>query len=262
MSSLPVVSTLHGFTGEGLRAKVYDVALRYVHRRAAAVVAVSPAIARRLESRGVAPAAVRRIPNAWRSAAGPLSREASRRELGVSPDAPLVGWVGRLSYEKGPDLMIEAWARLELPDARLSMIGDGPLRESLEARAAELGIAGQVRWHGLVDSATRVYPAFDVLALSSRTEGAPMVILEAMTMRVPIVAAAVGGIPDMLTADEAVLVAPESVEALARGLREALSDPAASRTRAEAAQRRVQRDFSVDAWIDRHVALYATVSAR
>lgn len=260
MTGLPVVSTLHGFTGEGFRAKVYDRVLRFVHPRVSAVIAVSPAIARRLESRGVTSARVHRIPNAWRPVGEALSREAARRELGIDAEVPLVGWVGRISAEKGPDIMLEAWAALDHPTARLSMVGDGPLREALEARATELGIADRVRWHGLVRNATRCFPAFDVLALSSRTEGAPMVLLEAMTMRVPIVTAAVGGIPDMLTDEQALLVEPESTGALAAALRAALDDSAAARARADAAYHRLERDFSADAWIARHAALYETVS--
>jgi glycosyltransferase involved in cell wall biosynthesis len=262
IARLPVVSTLHGFSGEGLRMQVYDAAARWAHQRAAALVAVSSPIAERLRERGVRSDRIATITNALLPRDTPLSRDDARATLGVPGDGPRVGWVGRLSTEKGPDVLLEAWSRLERPEARLSVVGDGPMRAALAALADALQIASRVDWHGLVAEAGRVLPAFDVLVLSSRSEGTPMILLEAMASGTPIVATEVGGVPEMLSAHEAMLVPPEQPTALAEAIAAALGDSAASQSRAAVAQARLRREHSPAVWVERHAQLYATVVGR
>jgi glycosyltransferase involved in cell wall biosynthesis len=102
-------------------------------------------------------------------------------------------------------------------------------------------------------------PAFDVIALSSRTEGTPMVVLEAMAARVPIVAPRVGGIPDMLSATEALLVDPEDPVALASAIRTTLTDPLASAERATRAHERMVADFDLHRWLVSYENLYRSI---
>jgi glycosyltransferase involved in cell wall biosynthesis len=116
-----------------------------------------------------------------------------------------------------------------------------------------------VKFHGRVPNAATLLRAFDVVVLSSRTEGTPMVLLEAMGAGVPIVATRVGGVPDMLNDDEALLVNPEDPRALAEAIRTALADPAASATRAARARARIDAEFSNKAWLERHIALYRSI---
>ena len=256
----PYVTTLHGFTGEGLRQMVYDVALRISHRRAAAVIAVSRPIVERLAARGVERARIHLIPNARRAIA-PMSRDAARDALGIPAEAIVFGWVGRLSREKGADVLLEALARVIDPRMLVSVVGDGPERAALESAAARAGVASRVRWHGLVADAAQYLCAFDALVLSSRTEGTPMVLLEAMAAGVPIVATAVGGVPDMLGADAALLVPSQRADLLAGALDQVVADPASARARAERARRALDARYSEDVWTRRHLALYAGLLA-
>src|SRR3989475_12586147 len=85
-----------------------------------------------------------------------------------------IGWVGRLSEEKGPDVFLEALGRMRHQPWTACVLGDGPARPALEARAAALGLTGRVHWHGSVRGAESVYRAFDGFGLCSRTEGTPI----------------------------------------------------------------------------------------
>jgi glycosyltransferase involved in cell wall biosynthesis len=139
-------------------------------------------------------------------------------------------------------------------------MGNGREQRSLAARARRLGVERLVRWHGTVPDAGRHFAAFDVFVLSSRTEGTPIVLFEAMAAGVPIVATRVGGVPDVVSTTEAALVAPDDPFALAVAIRAAYCDPAAGRERAERARARLHRDFTTPPWLERYVAIYRLVS--
>ena len=106
-----------------------------------------------------------------------------------------------------------------------------------------------------------MFAAFDVFVLSSRTEGTPIALFEAMAAGVPIVATRVGGVPDVVSPLEAALVPAEDPVALAAEIRAIYRDPATGQRRARAARARLERDFSVAPWLDRYEAIYRLVSA-
>jgi glycosyltransferase involved in cell wall biosynthesis len=203
---------------------------------------------------------IRLIPNGWAGAPS-LSRDAAREDLGLRPGDVVVGWVGRLSPEKGADILIAAASALPR-DVVISFLGDGRERASLEAQAAALSVSDRVRWHGAVRDAGRLMAAFDVYVLSSRTEGTPIALFEAMSARVPAVVTAVGGVPDVVTDREAVLVPSEDPTALAAAIVSVLDGREASRLRADAAAHRLQQVYSADAWLDRYDELYHSVQPR
>jgi glycosyltransferase involved in cell wall biosynthesis len=261
-TGLPVVSTLHGFTVAGRRAFLYDFPVRWAHRHAAAVIAVSPPIVEKLQRRGVEPRRIRLIPNALYKNDALLDRVAARKKLNVEPAGFRVGWVGRLSAEKGPDVFIDAVGAVGPSDIKVSIIGDGREHAALVERAARAGVAARIQWHGLVPFAERVLRAFDVLVLSSRTEGTPMVLLEAMAAGVPIIATTVGGVPHMLSPSEATLVEPERADLLAAAIRDCIANPAAASARARAASDRVERDYGASRWTAQHIALYEEIAGR
>lgn len=217
-----LISTVHGFTGGGLRNLFYERLQRGVLRGFDAVVAVSGPLKSDLVGHGVAPERVHLIPNAL-PPGSVLPREIAREHLGLPASASVIGWVGRLSEEKGPDLALEALNALERIDWIAAFIGSGPLERELRARALDSPIASRVRWLETQPNAGELMAAFDVLMCSSRTEGTPMVLLEAMAAGVPIVATAVGGIPDLLEHGvRGRLVPPGEPRALARALEEIL----------------------------------------
>jgi glycosyltransferase involved in cell wall biosynthesis len=255
------VSAVHGFTGGGPRNRCYELLQLRALRRFDAVVAVSRPLAHRLRGFGVPADRVHVVPNAWRGSE-PLDRDAARREMGLPDDAFVAGWVGRLSHEKGPDLLLEALALLEDMPLRAAVLGDGPLRSALEHQARRSGLEARMHWRGAVPGAERLFRAFDVFVMSSRTEGTPIALFEAMAAGVPIVATEVGGVPDVVSPREAELVPPENPAALATALRAIPRDPAAAAAKARAARERLCREFQTEPWIERYDAVYRAALER
>jgi glycosyltransferase involved in cell wall biosynthesis len=254
---IPRVTTVHGFIGGTWRGRIYEWLQLRAFRGFDAVVAVARPQIRRLVDGGVPRERIHLLPNAFRPGAL-LTPEAARAELGVPASAFHIGWVGRLSREKGPDVLLEAVARLgELPVV-VSIIGDGPERAELQAMAERLGIAGRIRWHGSVPAAGRLCSAFDAFVLSSRTEGTPIALLEAMAAAIPIVATTVGGVPDVVSVGEARLVPPEDPAAIAAAIRTIHADPAAARELGRAARRRLDA-FAPGPWLQAYETIYRSL---
>ena len=256
---IPVATTLHGYTAGGWRNWCYEWLQYRAFRRFDAVVAVSRPLAQRLERAGVPRSRLHVVPNAWAALMPPLDRATARHALGLPPNAFVVGWVGRLSREKGPDLLLEALFHLRDLPLVVAVVGNGVRRVSLQARASELRLDGRVRWHDAVADAGRLFAAFDVFVLSSRTEGTPMVLFEAMAAGIPIVATSVGGVPDVVSPAEATLVPASDPLALGAAVRTVFGDGAAAQARACRAGERLQREFGVGPWLARYEAIYQRV---
>jgi glycosyltransferase involved in cell wall biosynthesis/poly-gamma-glutamate capsule biosynthesis protein CapA/YwtB (metallophosphatase superfamily) len=255
---IAVVSTCHGFIESDRRGRLHQWIQRRALRRFDAVVAVSEAIKRRLLGAGVAPRRVHLVPNAATAPVGAVTREEARRLLDL-PDNLLIGWVGRLSAEKGPDVALEAFARVTNPNVRMVFLGSGRDQEQLQARAEALRVSDRVIWRGAVPNASRFFRAFDAFLLSSRTEGIPMAVLEAMAANVPIVATRVGGVPDVLDSQRAHLVESEDVDGIAAALDAVFGDPDASRTKVERARKHLEERFAVAPWISSYESIYRSV---
>lgn len=163
----------------------------------------------------------------------PVDRAAVRQSLGIPADAPVVGTVGRLNEVKRQDVLLRSFARLraDVPSARLVLVGDGPLRGDLEALAAGLGVADAVYFAGYQPHPERFLAAMDVFALTSRLEGLPLAVLEAWAAGLPVVASAVGGVPDVVADGRTGLLFPSGDEAALTGL---LAGLLADRARAAA----------------------------
>jgi glycosyltransferase involved in cell wall biosynthesis len=173
-----------------------------------------------------------------------------RKEIGADAETLLIGAAGHVTRRKGFDVLVDAFARARLDDARLVVVGDGPELAALRLRAAEQGIAGRVHWLGRRDDVARVLAGCGVFVLSSRNEGMANVMLEAMDAGTPVIAGDVSGVRTALGADAGWIIPPGDADALAAALRDfdALlrDDPGAVRARADAAQARVERDFGVE----------------
>ena len=171
---------------------------------------------------------------------------ATRRSLGATEDGLLVGTVGRLADAKDPLLMVDAFAKVlvEAPEATFVWVGDGPLRDATAQRAASLGIGDRFRLVGLRRDIPEIVAGFDVFALSSRWEGLPRTITEAMASGTPVVATRVGGTVDAIDDGRTgFLVRPGDADGLARSIVALLRDPA-ERSRMGAAGRHRAASFS------------------
>ncbi|HYT05036.1 MAG TPA: glycosyltransferase [Gemmatimonadales bacterium] len=259
---VPTVTTVHGSSRTRGRVRLYELVQFVMFRKFDAVVAVSRPLVRSLTRFGVPRHRIHVVPNAWDGRAPGWDRHAARDALGAPPDRFLIGWVGRLIPVKAADVFLRALAALRDVPWFAAVVGDGTERCCLERLAAGLGLSGRVAFHGNVDDAARLFPAFDVFVLSSRTEGTPIVLFEAMAAGVPVVATAVGGVPDVVSGTEALLVPAEDPGELAQAIRTALLDPGAARARVTAARARLTRDFTVDRWVARYDAVYQRVVRR
>jgi glycosyltransferase involved in cell wall biosynthesis len=155
--------------------------------------------------------------------------------------APIVGFVGRLQPEKGVDVLLQAATTVlaVVPQASFVIIGDGPLLPTLEEQAGQLGLSSRVRFLGFRADVPRLLTQLSAVVIPSRNEGTPLVLLEAMSAGVPVVASAVGGIQDVLRqGKEGLLVAPDDPAALADALCSLLLDPERMRSMGEAGRQR------------------------
>ena len=126
----------------------------------------------------------------------------SPSDVPASEAGVAIGYVGRLSPEKNPLLFVSLAARVAqaVPDARFIVAGDGPLREAMQSRASEYGVADRFEFRGVVGTMPALYRTLDLVVLPSWHEGTPLTILEAMASGVPVVATAVGGVPELVAA--------------------------------------------------------------
>jgi len=255
---VPVVSTLHGFTGGGRKNRIYERLQRSFTKRFAATIAVSRPMQAAL-SPLYPPDRLRLIRNAWCNGQPILERDAARRRLGLPMSGLIIGWVGRLSAEKGPDVFLNSIGHSRRKDYEVSIVGSGRLEPELRGRSSALGLDERIRFHGAVPGAGSLLRAFDLFVMSSRTEGTPMVLFEAMAAGVPVVTTIVGGIPDVVSPEEAVLVPSEDAAELARAIDESLDHPDA-RARAARAEERLHGECGVEAWVEAHTLLYRSIS--
>jgi len=236
---------------------------RWVYRQAKHIIAVSTPIERRLIERdGLSPDRITVIPNAVVPASEVRSDAHPALPAGLRP---LVGVVARLQREKGVANFLEAAARVAplLPEAHFVIAGDGPLRQELEILAENLGLKSRIRFLGFRSDASALIESMDVLVVPSLTEGSPLVTLEAMAAGVPVVASAVGGIPDQVRhGEEGLLVPPGDTEALGEALLDLLRDPGRARRLGEAGRRRATSEFGHATMVGRIEDVYRAVLGR
>jgi len=175
-----------------------------------------------------------------------------RRELGLRPDSRVVGTLGRLETQKGIRYLLSAIpAVLERhPDTEFVVVGDGPLRQELEARVTRLGIENVVHFTGWRDDVPDILGIMDVFCLASLWETFGLVLAEAMFASLPVVATRVDAIPEVTVDHETgLLVPPEDPAALAAGISTILDDPAMARRMGQAGFERASRLFSLEAMV-------------
>lgn len=261
-AGIATVSTLHGSSRMGGLSHFFEWLQLRALRRFDGVIPVSAPLLESLRRVGVAAERLTLVPNALAGSDTAIPRGAARAELGLPGDAtPVIGWVGRLVQVKAADVFLEALALLPRTPWLASVVGDGPELDALQERAALLGIHDRVRFHGEVDDAARVLTAFDLFVLSSRSEGTPIAVLEAMRAALPVVATAVGGVADLL-GGTGWTVPKERPAALAAAIEAVLGDPAGAATRGNEGRQRVLTEFDPARWAERHEDVYARAVAQ
>ncbi|MEX0607192.1 MAG: glycosyltransferase family 4 protein [Halofilum sp. (in: g-proteobacteria)] len=258
---------MHGTTHEDLKVRLFHFVESVAQLMADRVVLVSEAQRQRPLQRW-SRARTQVIHNAVDTSAPvrwSAGRESTRQALGVAPETPLIAAVGRLSPEKGVDVLIDALAAMGegRPLTHAVIVGDGPQRQDLVARVERLGLAERVHFVGHSSTPGDYLLAADVVVLPSRSEGIPNVALEAMALGRPLIATAVGGTPEVVEdGASGLLVAPEDPPALARAIARVTDDAAFAQALAAGGERRVSEEFSIAARCEKILAVYAEVAPR
>jgi glycosyltransferase involved in cell wall biosynthesis len=190
----------------------------------------------------------------------PDARTEVRVELGLG-DAWVIGTVGRLDDYKNQSLLVRAMAPLLSSMVRLVIVGDGPNRAEVEAEVARLPEPRWVVMTGRRMDVPRLVPAFDVFALSSKTEGLPLVVPEAMAAGLPIVTTAVGGLPDVIDEGATGMLVPVDEAALSAALATLVRDPDKARALGRRAREVALERYSHDRMVDAYLDLYARARA-
>jgi glycosyltransferase involved in cell wall biosynthesis len=194
----------------------------------------------------------------------PASADAKRR-LGMAPDQPVVGTVGRLEPRKGTSTLLAALAALRdagRSEVALAVVGDGPLKAELAGDAERLGVASHVRWLGDRADVGAVLEALDLFVLPSRTEGMSNALLEAMATGRPVVATAVGGTPEVIADGESGLLVPaDDPAAMAAAMGRIMDDAALARRLGAAARQTVEQRYGAKSMVRRLEAVYAAVAS-
>lgn len=238
VTGTPAISTFHaGETGGG-RVRLYDLVDRWTSPFGEAV-AVSHAIAACLPGR---PSVIENF--------------VPQRDTTPPGNRGGVAFVGRLSWEKGPDLFCKVAA--EVPSVEYHVFGDGPMRRNLEE-----GMDYGIRWHGMVSDMAARWSEVSLLCMTSRNEGLPMAALEAMVHGVPVLAFSVGGLTTLIEdGRNGWLVPPLDVAAAAERVREwAMLPPSSRRAMGDAARETIKARYSPEAAIPRLLAVYADAGA-
>jgi len=258
---IPVVSTIHASQWDG---RAVGLRRKLVKHCATRVIAVSECARSEYLRRGFA--TERQIVTIHNGIDFPAAAGAGaelRRELGLGAEDFVVGMVSALRPEKGHDVALDAVRILSarFPSLRLLVVGQGDLRTEIERRAQELG--GAVVVAGLRQDLPRVFDALDVLLQPSRADAFPTSILEAMAASVPVLASAVGGIPEIIRDGETgvLITPPPEAGRLASALAELLEDPGRRARLATAGHRLYVDRFTAGPWVRQTRALYDTVLA-
>lgn len=262
---IPAIATSHGFIPSTLKFKIYIwfdcLSLRHADR----IIAVSEGVKQTLMANGIPESRVALIQNAVNqmhsNGSGELLRAKKRAELGISSSEFVVGYVGRLSEEKGVRYLIHAGAlasRSGIP-VRLIIIGDGPQRPELEEFASRT-CSGDVLFTGFQSNIESWFPTMDAFVLPSLTEGTPISLLEAMASGVPVLSTAVGGVPQVIESGKnGILVNPAAAAEISSGLQSLYHDAALRNRMIQAAKDTICKKYDVHHWARRIEAQYLDI---
>jgi glycosyltransferase involved in cell wall biosynthesis len=205
-----------------------------------------------IREEGARPDGIHIIPHAVRveDYESPCHQKSLRMEFGLPPDGWLLGSVGRLTHQKGFDVLLHALSVISRDDFNLLIFGVGEEESRLRALATKLGLEARVRFAGYRRDVPRLIGALDLYLQPSRFEGMPLALLEAMAAARPVIASSVDGNRDLIeNGVHGWLVPPENPVMLANAVQEALSDSKEAQRRGISAHQRVATHFNVDSMV-------------
>ena len=266
MPGVKVVQTAHGWPFYRGQSPLLGLAYRTFEKacfgRADASIVVTPRDAEKAQRAGIADSGEFLVIRSgvefapFRQSRGMRSR--ARELMDLPPDVPVVGSTMRICAQKAPELMVEVAQRVveQRPQTVFSIIGDGPLMPAMEMWIADRGLEGSFRMMGSRSDVHRLLPGLDVFLLTSRHEGLPRALLEALAAGVPAVATNVGGVGELLdTRRHGLTCASGDIGCLASGIVRLIDSPALRQSLMEGVDGSL-RPFSASAMVERLQSLY------
>jgi glycosyltransferase involved in cell wall biosynthesis len=262
-----LVSTAHAWVMLGARGEIYRHLDLWLMRHFDSLIAVSHATKSEMVAAGVPSEIITVLHNAIDTDVWSPSQATNtfREELGLGHAFPIIGYVGRIMPEKDLETWLRAAALVaqQYPEAQFVLVGegkDGITLDQLRRLSDELGIANRVHFPGYREHLLPVYASFDIFVLSSRREGLPNSILEAMAMGVPVVTTDVAGAKELVLHEQTGYVLPQGdVNGLARAIITVVADEALRQRMSQAGRERVEDEFSFLTRLQRVEALYERV---
>jgi glycosyltransferase involved in cell wall biosynthesis len=238
----PIVATSHGHFPTTTNLRLYNRLELALMKRFEHVCVVSKEMLPVLARAGVDEKKTQLIENGIDTQRfDPSTPPLARSEFGIADDAVVFGSAMRLTDQKNPLGLVDAFARVRerLPNSVLVIAGDGPMRDAVEQRARERerAVADRVHLIGARNDLDRLYPMLDVFVLPSHYEGLPLALLEAMACERAIVATAVGQVPAVLEGTSAAVVQPGDTNAFTAAMYDAVNQPRRDTLRARVVER-------------------------
>ncbi|HTC62511.1 MAG TPA: glycosyltransferase family 4 protein [Candidatus Saccharimonadales bacterium] len=236
------------------------------YRAAVKIIAVSQCVSSALINSGLRAGDITVISDGV--PAGSLSSQAdraeARRSMGIEPDALLIGCIAALTPDKGQEILIRAFAqvRARFPGCQLLLVGDGPCRAKLEALVPELDLNGAVHFTGFLENLQNAYAAIDLFAFLAQAEALGTALLLAMANGLPVVASALGGIPEIVEdGKNGALIKNQTPEAVASAIVRIFGDSAFSARMGSAARETILARFSQEIMVNQTLRLYEQLVA-
>ena len=265
---IPCVSTCHGFVPQDKKIKLYGFLDRIVLRYCTKIIAVSEDLKKQLIQSRIREDKIRIIQNAVPQNCSSdnflLRRKSKREEIGICGGQLVLGYVGRLSEEKGVKYLIEACSIIKNNNMpfRLIVVGEGPEKQELEEIARRKGIIANVYFAGFQKDIGNWLAALDIFVLPSLTEGTPLALLEAMSVKLPVIASAVGGVPKIIkNMKNGILVSPANPDQIADATIKLYTNNELRSEMARKAAETIETQFSINDWVAKIESVYLDIMA-
>jgi len=263
LAKVPIIATLHLWTQESAKDKLYEWLDKFTIERMDHLVCVSPVIAEQLKSLGIAENKTSLIPNGIDTDKFNSKEVKADLRDGLNLDGNLViGTVGRLVRQKGQAYLLEAFKELaKNKDFKLLIVGDGHLKMSLKKQVKKMGIEGEVIFAGAQKDVAAAYNTINIFVLPSIDEGLPLALLEAMSMGLAVIATKVGAVTDVINSqEEGLLVSPGNSEELKQAISVLIKDSKMRKQMGKKAREKVISSFSLQSCYQKYLEIYKKFS--
>jgi len=255
------VATLHGKTFGNVKNRVYEFVENLLLHMVSHITVVSEPLFNTLSRSGLSKKLSLIANGVDDHNFNPDIKGLGKTYWGFDSSSYVFGTISRMSEEKGHQLLIEAFSRLTIQNrnARLLLVGDGPLYDELVELSNSLGLGSEVKFAGARTEIEQILNDLDCYVSSSYTEGMPMSILEAMATALPIIATDVGSVGHLLRGDHGKLLPPGNVDELARQMQSVLNDVSHMEESGKKCRTRVEKEFSAGIQSQKFAKVYCSV---